>query len=206
MLKRATLFNVRTYIPFEFPYAWGRRGRDDLAGLRDRALFLLGLAGALRRAELVGIDREQLQPAACSLQRRACGCACRRARAIRPARGWNSASRAASLGTPARRGPWRPGSSARRRFGPLFRKVDQWATSNMPGSAHRTPVTAGAARRLGHGGTLVQRGENSLIRGRPSGSVSTIVAGCRSNTTPLAGIASRRPAIASATGRPTRPD
>ena len=68
MLKRATLFNVRTYIPFEFAYPWERRGRDDLAGLRDRALFLLGLAGALRRAELVGIDREQLRPAACSLQ------------------------------------------------------------------------------------------------------------------------------------------
>ena len=29
---------------------------DDLAGLRDRALFLVGLAGAFRRSELVGID------------------------------------------------------------------------------------------------------------------------------------------------------
>ena len=32
----------------------------DLAGLRDRALLLLGYAGALRRSELVGIDREHL--------------------------------------------------------------------------------------------------------------------------------------------------
>ena len=29
---------------------------DDLAGLRDRALFLLGFAGAMRRSELVGLD------------------------------------------------------------------------------------------------------------------------------------------------------
>jgi integrase len=33
---------------------------DDLAGLRDRALLLVGFAGALRRSELVGIDREHL--------------------------------------------------------------------------------------------------------------------------------------------------
>jgi site-specific recombinase XerC len=30
----------------------------DLAGLRDRALLLLGYAGALRRSELVGVDAE----------------------------------------------------------------------------------------------------------------------------------------------------
>ncbi|MFC4168805.1 site-specific integrase [Teichococcus aestuarii] len=33
----------------------------DLAGLRDRAIFLLGFAGALRRSELVAIDREHLR-------------------------------------------------------------------------------------------------------------------------------------------------
>ena len=33
----------------------------DLAGLRDGALFLVGLAGAFRRSELVGIDREHLR-------------------------------------------------------------------------------------------------------------------------------------------------
>ena len=33
----------------------------DLAGLRDRALFLVGLAGAFRRAELVGIDVAHLR-------------------------------------------------------------------------------------------------------------------------------------------------
>ena len=34
--------------------------RTSLAGLRDRALFLTGFAGALRRSELVAIDREHL--------------------------------------------------------------------------------------------------------------------------------------------------
>lgn len=33
---------------------------DDLAGRRDRALILLGYAAALRRSELVGVDREHL--------------------------------------------------------------------------------------------------------------------------------------------------
>ncbi len=34
---------------------------SDLAGLRDTALFLVGFAGALRRSELVAIDREHLR-------------------------------------------------------------------------------------------------------------------------------------------------
>jgi integrase len=33
---------------------------DNKAGLRDRALLLIGYAGALRRSEIVGIDREHL--------------------------------------------------------------------------------------------------------------------------------------------------
>jgi site-specific recombinase XerD len=33
----------------------------SLAGLRDRALLLLGYAGALRRAELVGVEREHIR-------------------------------------------------------------------------------------------------------------------------------------------------
>ncbi len=34
---------------------------DDVAGLRDRALFLIGFAGALRRSELVAINAEHLK-------------------------------------------------------------------------------------------------------------------------------------------------
>ena len=37
---------------------------DGLIGLRDRALLLLGFAGAFRRSELVGIDREHLEETA----------------------------------------------------------------------------------------------------------------------------------------------
>lgn len=33
----------------------------DMAGLRDRALLLVGFAGALRRSEITGIDREHLR-------------------------------------------------------------------------------------------------------------------------------------------------
>ncbi len=33
---------------------------DDLAGLRDRTLILLGYAGALRRAEIIGVDVEHI--------------------------------------------------------------------------------------------------------------------------------------------------
>ena len=41
--------------------------RDDLAGLRDRALFLVGFAGALRRSELVAIDHAHLRFEAASV-------------------------------------------------------------------------------------------------------------------------------------------
>ena len=34
---------------------------DDLKGLRDRALLLLGFAGAFRRSELVALDLEDLE-------------------------------------------------------------------------------------------------------------------------------------------------
>jgi integrase len=35
---------------------------DDLAGVRDRALLLVGFAGAMRRSELVGVDVAQVRP------------------------------------------------------------------------------------------------------------------------------------------------
>ena len=41
---------------------------DDLPGLRDRALLLVGFAGALRRAELAAIRLEHLEPAARGLR------------------------------------------------------------------------------------------------------------------------------------------
>ena len=41
---------------------------SDLAGRRDRALLLLGFAGALRRSELVGLDVEHVSPAPLGLR------------------------------------------------------------------------------------------------------------------------------------------
>jgi integrase len=41
--------------------ATGPAGSTNLAGMRGRALFLTGFAGALRRSELVAIDREHLK-------------------------------------------------------------------------------------------------------------------------------------------------
>ena len=41
---------------------------DDLAGLRDRALLLIGFAGALRRSELVGLDIEQIRSTSAGLR------------------------------------------------------------------------------------------------------------------------------------------
>jgi len=41
---------------------------DDLAGLRDRALLLIGFAGALRRSELVGLDAAHVRPTPAGLR------------------------------------------------------------------------------------------------------------------------------------------
>ena len=41
---------------------------DDLAGLRDRALLLIGFAGALRRSELVGLDVAHVRPTGSGLR------------------------------------------------------------------------------------------------------------------------------------------
>ena len=41
---------------------------DDLAGLRDRALMLIGFAGALRRSELVAIETAHIRPISAGLR------------------------------------------------------------------------------------------------------------------------------------------
>src|SRR4051812_45995015 len=65
---------------------------DDLAGARDRALFLLGFAAALRRSELVGLDLEHVTWTATGLKLR-----------IEGAAGWRA------LGSPERSPRARPG-------------------------------------------------------------------------------------------------
>jgi site-specific recombinase XerD len=48
----------------------GGRAPDNLMGLRDRALLLIGFAGALRRSELVGLDVADLKHGKAGLQLR----------------------------------------------------------------------------------------------------------------------------------------
>ncbi len=94
----------------------------DLAGLRDRALLLLGFAGALRRSELVGIDREHLRITEAGL------------RVALPRSKGDPEGKGAELGIS--RGKRRETcpiraleawlEASRCTFGPVFRKVDRW--------------------------------------------------------------------------------
>ena len=82
----------------------------DLAGLRDRALFLVGLAGAFRRSELVGIDVAHLRFESDSLIVR------HATLEDRPGRGGGGCRAAAHARgrRPARCGRWRTGCAGRR--------------------------------------------------------------------------------------------
>jgi integrase len=94
----------------------------DLAGLRDRALLLLGFAGALRRAELVGVDREHIRFTDAGL------------RLLLPSSKTDQEGKGVELGIgrgkrretcPARAlEDWLDASGCK--FGPVFRKVDRW--------------------------------------------------------------------------------
>jgi len=48
--------------------AMARSVPDSLVGIRDRAILLLGFAGAFRRSELVALDVTDIQPADCGLR------------------------------------------------------------------------------------------------------------------------------------------
>ena len=111
---------------------------DDLAGARDRALLLLGFAGALRRAELVGVDREHLRFSASGLRLRL------------PHSKGDPAGEGVELGIP--RGKRKETCPVRAlevwlersdcRFGPVFRKVDQW------GNVEHARLGADGVRRI----------------------------------------------------------
>ena len=94
----------------------------DLAGLRDRALLLVGFAGALRRAELVAIDHDHLRFDATAVTIRI------------PRSKRDQEGQGADVTLPRMRGDdtcpvraledWLRSSDTR--FGPVFRKVDRW--------------------------------------------------------------------------------
>lgn len=95
---------------------------DDLAGLRDRALLLLGYAGALRRAEIVAITREDISFTQTGLRLRI------------PRAKTDQEGEGAEIGIPRGRHPetcpvrtldaWITRSGCA--FGPVFRKVNAW--------------------------------------------------------------------------------
>jgi integrase len=96
----------------------------SLAGLRDRALLLLGFAGALRRAELVGIEREHIVFTEGGMRLsipRAKGDQTGEGAVIGIARGQHRNT------CPVRAvQAWLDQSDCR--FGPVFRKVNMWGT------------------------------------------------------------------------------
>jgi integrase len=96
----------------------------DLAGLRDRALLLLGFAGALRRSELVAVEREHLRFTEAGV------------RLMLPSSKTDQEGRGVELGITRGKRPetcpvraleaWLEASDCR--YGPVFRKIDRWGT------------------------------------------------------------------------------
>jgi len=97
---------------------------DDLAGLRDRALLLIGFAGAFRRSELVGLDIEHIRPTATGI------------RLMIPRSKTDAAGEGAEIGiTRGSRAETCPVRALRAWLraaeitaGPVFRRVTQWCT------------------------------------------------------------------------------
>lgn len=122
----------------------------DAAGLRDRALVLLGYAGALRRSELVAVDREHLRFGAEGLRLaipRSKGDAEGRGEEVAVPRGQRRET------CPVRAlEAWLEASDCR--FGPVFRPVDRW------GGIERFRLGAGAVRRI-----LLRRAAEAGVEG-----------------------------------------
>jgi site-specific recombinase XerC len=96
----------------------------DLAGVRDRALLLLGFAGALRRSELIGLDVEHLRPAPLGMRLLVV-----RSKTDKAGKG---AEIGVARGSTAETCPVRSIrallKAAELTDGPIFRRVTQWGT------------------------------------------------------------------------------
>ena len=132
----------------------------DRTGLRDRALLLLGFAGALRRSELVAIDREHCRIAGNGL------------RLLLPRSKTDQAGEGVDLGIARGKRPetcpvraleaWLEASDCR--YGPVFRKVDRW------GNIEHARLHADAVRSiLRNRATLAKLTVPSLERLSPHG-------------------------------------
>lgn len=67
-IRRRKKTRVRQQAPLTIEHLAAVTFRDDLKGLRDKALLLVGFAGCLRRSELVAMDVAHLQPTALGLR------------------------------------------------------------------------------------------------------------------------------------------
>jgi integrase len=147
----------------------------DLAGERDRALLLLGFAGALRRSELVGIDREHLTLKADGL------------RLLLPRSKGDPEGEGVEIGIPKGKHPetcplraleaWLSASDCQ--YGPVFRKVDLWGNIE-PHRLHPDAVRQILLRRAGLAGLTVPPGERLSPHGLRAGFVTeAYMAGAR---------------------------
>jgi integrase len=147
----------------------------DRAGERDRALLLLGFAGALRRSELVGIDREHLTLKADGL------------RLLLPRSKGDPEGEGVEIGIPKGKHPetcplraleaWLSASDCQ--YGPVFRKVDLWGNIE-PHRLHPDAVRQILLRRARLAGLTVPPGERLSPHGLRAGFVTeAYMAGAR---------------------------
>ena len=148
---------------------------DDLSGLRDRALLLLGFAGALRRSELVGLDIDDVREVATGLR-----LTIRRSKTDPDGEGVELAiPRGKHKGScPVRAlSDWLARSETI--AGPIFRKIDQW------GHVERDRLGPDAVRRIlakraGQAGVTASAGERLSPHGLRAGFVTeAYMAGAR---------------------------
>jgi len=146
-----------------------------LAGQRDRALLLLGYAGALRRSELAAVQREHVTFTAEGL------------RLLIPRAKGDQAGKGASLGIPRGKRPdtcpvraletWLRASDCR--YGPVFRGIDQRGVIGGRG-LHPDAVRLILAKRAGIAGLKVAAGERLSPHGLRAGFITqAYIAGAR---------------------------
>jgi len=147
----------------------------DLTGERDRALLLLGFAGALRRSELVGIDREHITLKADGL------------RLLLPRSKGDQTGEGAEIDIPKGKHPetcplraletWLRLSECE--YGPVFRKVDLWGNVETR-RLHPDAVRQILLRRAKLAGLTVPAGERLSPHGLRAGFVTeAYMAGAR---------------------------
>lgn len=141
--------------------------RDDLVGLRDRAMLLIGYAGALRRSELVAIEREHLTFDRDGL------------RLHLPRSKTDQEGQGTEIGIPygAKKGTcpiralqaWLEVSQCE--YGPVFRRIDMWGSIN-DAALHPDAVRQILKRRAEMAGLTVSIGERLSPHGLRSGFVT----------------------------------